>query len=953
MLFLLCVNVFLVSFAETLTPILVIAATLFWTQASKPISAARFYTVLAIIRMVCNPLAVLIQTMPDWATGFASLARIQAYLLQPEFIDKRRFVEDGAPLPVDSDDEEESTPAAPPAAYAMQLRHTSVTHDIGGAVLRDISLRVPIGSITMLIGAVGAGKTTLLRMILGEVMHRSGSVCLSTTSVGYCSQRPWIRDTTIRNNVVGSKPFNRTLYDRVMRLCALDVDLSQLPDGDETICGPGGSNLSGGQQQRIALARALYFETEILILDDVFSALDMVTSSDVRVRLFGQGGITEDGLTTVVMTTSTQEHLADADYVFELHQGRLYQKPVGAHIPTPTIPTGNVSSGLHHTPAAADGTINTGLPSVTKSTKRPEEDEPVPAARFGDFSLYRFHLGPVGLRAFLGFMCATVIGALGERWPQIFVKIWLDNYPTNRLFFIGYALFCIVNPVLNFLGNLAFFYLVICTASKELHRKLAYSVTGCTWDYFASQDAGSILNRFGQDLTSSTQVLPLYLLPSIWIGFTVLIEIGIIASGASYAAPIIPFFLFIIYMVQYFYLRTSRQLRVLELQTTETLVKQFTETSGGLEHVRTFHWEDAYVLDFYAALNIAQKPFYLLLCIQQWLATVMNLSTAFGAVIIVSLALRYSHTTSSTTIGLALLNLISFSETSNMFIRCFVGTETAYGGVARIRAFTDRTPIEGADEQHQPVDELWPFDGKIEFRQAGAVYQRRTGPHVALANLNLTVQPGQTIGLVGRTGSGKSSVFLSLLRLINYSGSIKIDGVELKTVQHDLLRARITTITQSPLELTGTVRFNLDPFDFCSRPGDVPNEETLCGILRRVGLWNHVALRGGLDANMSVMLFSQGQKQLLQLGRAVLHQQVTRSKIVMIDEGTGSMDAVTEQRMQTIMGEAFVGCTRLVISHRPAILNSATSTITMDHGVAYQNDANGNPIRRGDRYGSY
>lgn len=203
----------------------------------------------------------------------------------------------------------------------------------------------------------------------------------------------------------------------------------------------------------------------------------------------------------------------------------------------------------------------------------------------------------------------------------------------------------------------------------------------------------------------------------------VLIDIGIIAAGASYASPIIPFLIFVIFLLQYFYLRTSRQVRAIELDSSKTLVQQFTETGTGLDHVRAFHWEAEFVAEFHEALTQNQKPFYLLLCIQQWLATVLDFTTAISAITIVSLALSFTKATSSTSMGLALLTLITFSDTMRNFVLHYVAMEVSYASVARIRAFDKNTPKETQEEDVEDLTETWPEAGRVEFRSVSATYR--------------------------------------------------------------------------------------------------------------------------------------------------------------------------------------------------------------------------------------
>ncbi|KAJ6790214.1 hypothetical protein PWT90_10262 [Aphanocladium album] len=414
----------------------------------------------------------------------------------------------------------------------------------------------------------------------------------------------------------------------------------------------------------------------------------------------------------------------------------------------------------------------------------------------------------------------------------------------------------------------------------------------------------------------------------------VLIDVGVISSGASYAAPIIPGFLLVVYLVQRFYLGTSRQLRSMDLDNAKLLTRHLSETAGGIEHLRAAgaRCRAAFVRDLYAIVDLTLKPVFYLYTIQQWLRSVMDLTSAVCAVAMVSLALRFRSSASPASMGLALLSLISFSETAALFVRFYVNMEMAAGSVARIRAFVQGTPVE-KDGDERVVPEEWPQSGKLEMSGVTAVYKWATSvmpdsekPHTALDNMTVSIQSGDTVG---------------------YSGRITLDGVDITTVSRDRLRRSITTITQAGLELNGSVRFNLDPFKFgahdpgalpghgpYSRPPSYPTDNDLTESLREVGLLDLVTEAGGLDATMTDLKLSHGQRQLFQLARALVHHGTTGSRVLLMDEGTASMDGETEARVKRVMAGAFAGCTRIIISHRPALLAEADLMVHLDHGKA-------------------
>lgn len=239
------------------------AGTLFWTRASEPVTAARLYTTLALVILVTNPLYFLIQSLGKWSNGFACILRIHSYLNLPEMDDTRTIVvpnemaNNGNPVSGVISRFSSSNPQAAPntlTAFAVQIVRISVCMDLSGSILTDVSMDVPVGGVTMILGPVGSGKSTLLKAMLGEAKLRCGTITVASRSIAYCSQVPWIVNDTIQSNILGTRPYNAGLYNRTIHICALDVDLARLPDRDQTMAGSQGCNLSGGQKQRVVSA---------------------------------------------------------------------------------------------------------------------------------------------------------------------------------------------------------------------------------------------------------------------------------------------------------------------------------------------------------------------------------------------------------------------------------------------------------------------------------------------------------------------------------------------------------------------------------------------------------------------------------------------------------------------------------------------------------------------------
>ncbi|POR35874.1 ABC transporter, transmembrane domain, type 1 [Tolypocladium paradoxum] len=424
---------------------------------------------------------------------------------------------------------------------------------------------------------------------------------------------------------------------------------------------------------------------------------------------------------------------------------------------------------------------------------------------------------------------------------------------------------------------------------------------------------------------------------------------AVIASGAKYVAAVIPFFAVALYFLQKYYLRTSRQIRLLDLESKSPLYTQFTETAAGIQHIRAFGWHEEFLAHSLELLDYSQKPYYYMYCVQRWLTLVLDLCVLCIAVTLVAIGLNFTNTTTQGAIGLALISVIGFSEGLSLLINSWTELETSLGAIARLRSFVDETPTEQdpRGEQARELPDNWPSHGKIELQGVSARYNASDdASRPVLDGISAVIQPGQKVGIVGRTGrltydfvnSGKSSLILTMLNLLHcYSGSVKIDGIDISQIaSRQQLRSRITTLAQDPIELPGSVRSNLVPFASANPQTAGADEAAVIDALSRVGIWEHISSHGGLDADLAAMGLSHGQKQLLCLARAVLHNASTGSRVVLVDEATSSVDGETDARMQAVMSEAFAGCTLVVVAHRLETIQDADVVLELDAGRLVQ-----------------
>lgn len=389
-------------------------------------------------------------------------------------------------------------------------------------------------------------------------------------------------------------------------------------------------------------------------------------------------------------------------------------------------------------------------------------------------------------------------------------------------------------------------------------------------------------------------------------------------------AIVIPFLFGLLYLIQYYYLRTSRQMRLLDLEAKNPLFSELTESSDGLHHIRAFKWENEFLDRGLKVLDYSQKPFYYMFCIQRWLNLVLDLAVAAIAVILVSLGFTFASTNQAA-MGLSLLIIMRVGSDMSILIMVWASLETSLGAVARIRDFEDDTPREGSgnSDATTALPEKWPHHGAIELDNVTAEYTTPDSDFKVLHDLSLQISAGSKVGLIGRTGSGKSSLLLTLLNFLKYTGNITIDGIDISTIPPHVLRSRITTISQGLVELPCSVRDNLVPHEIATPLEERTESARLFEILERVGLKDEIEKRGGLDRMLADVGLSAGEKQLFALARALLQNRRTNSKIVFVDEATSNIDYESEKKMQQVMEEAFEGCTVLTIAHRQHTIQSA------------------------------
>lgn len=476
---------------------------------------------------------------------------------------------------------------------------------------------------------------------------------------------------------------------------------------------------------------------------------------------------------------------------------------------------------------------------------------------------------------------------------------------------------------------------IVPRSGLKLHWILLSTVTAASLSYFATTDAGIILNRFSQDMTIIDGPLPISILQLTGDMSKIVWDVALICYGSYYLVAFIPFIAALLYGVQKFYLRTSRQLRLLDLEMKSPLFTHFSETQEGLATIRAFQWQSTFYNSFLQKMDASQKPNYLLYMIQQWLGLCLALIVAGIAIVLVAFATQFHKQSSGGQIGVALISVMGFSSSLAELISHWTSLETSIGAIARLKQLENEVKPEDLPSECDVPPVSWPATGAVVYREVSAGYGEDK-PQV-LHDVSLSIRPGEKIGICGRTGSGKSTLIALIFRLLPISaGSVAIDGIDLSTIPRQNTRESVIAIPQEPYILSGTVRFNAAPHSapFSELDSEVSEEivsdEAIIAALKRVDLWDLISRRGGLDASMSELGLSQGQKQLFCLARAILRKD--DAKLLILDEATSSVDKHTDELMRTVIEDEFRSHTVISVAHRLSSLLSCDRVVVMDEG---------------------
>ncbi|XP_047314972.1 ABC transporter C family member 4-like [Impatiens glandulifera] len=909
------------------------------------------FTATTVIKMVQDPVRTFPQALVSFSQAFISFKRLDVFLTSQELDDGSVERRDGC------DD----------GRMAVQVTNGRFAWDDEGdeAVLKGVNLQIKKGEVAAIVGTVGSGKSSLLASILGELHKKSGNVRVCGTTA-YVAQSSWIQNATIEENILFGSSMDRQRYTEVIKVCCLEKDLEIMEHGDQTEIGERGINLSGGQKQRIQLARAVYQDRDIYLLDDIFSAVDAHTGSEIFKECVK--GVLKDK--TVLLVTHQVDFLYNADLILVMRDGMIVQSGKYNQL----VKSGKDFSSIVAAYESSMELVGKNI-TTTVSTENPEEVLKSPHAPSSSVALERSRsekgsgsklikdeereVGHVNAEVYKDY-CTEAYGwwgvasvvAVSLLWQGSFVgsDYWLadETKASNSSFapplFIGvYTIIAVISCVLVLMRGVLVAFLGLKTAQKFFDQTL-HSILHAPMSFFDTTPSGRILTRASSDQTNIDFIIPMFLSLALVMYFSFL---SIVVVTCMNAWPITILVIPLIWMniwYRRYYIASSRELSRLDSITKAPVIHHFSETIEGVMTIRCFKKQNDFFgknvervnanvrMDFH---NNASNEWFgfrmeligsIFLCISALL--MVSLPSSFIQPEYVGLALSY---------GLSLNGVMFFA----VYMTCSV--EKYMVAVERIKQFI-RIPSEPewCKPESLPSPD-WPIRGDIEIQKLKVRYRENTP--LVLKGVMARIEGGEKVGIVGRTGSGKSTLLQVFFRLVEpSSGTIIIDGVDIcKLGLHDL-RSRFGIIPQDPVLFEGTVRSNIDPLELYS-------EEEIWKSLERCQLKEVVAAKTEkLDAPVvgSGDNWSMGQRQLLCLGRIMLK----RSKVLFMDEATASVDSKTDSIIQKIIREDFTSCTIISIAHRIPTVMDCDKVLVMEAGLAKEFDKPSRLLERASLFGA-
>uniref|UniRef100_A0A8C3IQC0 ATP binding cassette subfamily C member 4 (PEL blood group) n=1 Tax=Chrysemys picta bellii TaxID=8478 RepID=A0A8C3IQC0_CHRPI len=817
--------------------------------------------------------------------------------------------------------------------------------------LQQLSFTVRPGELLAVIGPVGAGKSSLLSAVLGELPKDKGLMDVRGR-IAYVSQQPWVFPGTVRSNILFGREYEKEKYEKVLKVCALKKDMNLLEDGDLTVIGDRGATLSGGQKARVNLARAVYQDADIYLLDDPLSAVD----AEVSRHLFEKCIYQALHQKVSILVTHQLQYLHAVNQILILKEGKMVGKGTYSEFlssgidfasllkkneeveqsPIPGIST--MTSARNRTfsqssvwsqdslvQSQKDGAVEQ-PPTEPLVTALPEESRSEGKI---NFKIYRKYFA-AGANYFVIFILLLLNILAQVRYLMDQEKLNVTSHGNNGInetrhldlsFYLGIYAGLTVTTVLFGIVRSLLVFTVLVNAGQTLHNKMFQSLLKAPVLFFDRNPIGRILNRFSKDIGHLDDLLPLTILDFIQ---TLLQIFGVVAVAVAVIPwiliPLVPLCILFIFLRRYF-LDTARDIKRLESTTRSPVFSHLSTSLQGLWTIRAFKAEQRFQELFDAHQDLHSEAWFLFLTTSRWFAVRLDAICAIFVIVVAFGSLFLANTLDAGQVGLALSYAITLMGMFQWGVRQSAEVENLMISVERVMEYTELEKEAPWESNKRPPAE-WPSQGVIAFENVNFTYSL-DGP-LALRHLSVLIKSKEKVGIVGRTGAGKSSLIAALFRLAEPKGRIWIDKYLTSELGLHDLRKKISIIPQEPVLFTGTMRKNLDPFNEYT-------DEELWNVLEEVQLKEAVE---ELPDKMETQLaesgsnFSAGQRQLVCLARAILK----KNQILIIDEATANVDARTDELIQKTIREKFAQCTVLTIAHRLNTIIDSDRIMVLDAG---------------------
>ncbi|OMO92329.1 hypothetical protein COLO4_17673 [Corchorus olitorius] len=913
-----------------------------FTLLGGDLTPSRAFTSLSLFAILRVPLNTLPNLLSQVVNANVSLQRLEELFLAEE-----RVLAPNPPL-------QRGLPA-----ISIKDGNFSWDSKADKPTLSNINLDVPVGSLVAVVGGTGEGKTSLISAMLGELPPVGNSSVVIRGTVAYVPQVSWIFNATVRDNILFGSSFQPERYWKTIDVTALLHDLDILPDHDRTEIGERGVNISGGQKQRVSMARAVYSNSDVYIFDDPLSALDAHVAQEVFNRCIKEE---LEGKTRILITNQLH-FLPHVDHIFLVSEGkikeegtfeeiskngRLFQKLMenaGKMEKQGEREEDGKNLDLEDLKRTSNEMVEINEPvKIANSARRrkgkkavlvKQEERETGAVSWKVLTRYKDALGGLWVvMILLTFYFSTeVLRVSSSMW----LSFWTDQ-STSTSYKPGY--YIVIYALLGFsqvtvtLTNS--FWLIISSlrAARKLHDMMLHSILKAPMLFFQTNPTGRVINRFSRDLgdidRNVANIMNMFM-NQLWQLLSTFALIGIVSTFSLWAMmPLLILF----YAAYLYYQSTSREVKRLDSITRSPVYAQYGEALNGLSSIRAYKAYDRIAsvngksMDNNIRFTLANTSSNRWLTIRlETLGGLMIWLTATVAVLEIGRA--ENPAAFASTMGLLLSYTLNITSLLSGVLKQASRAENSLNAVERVGTYIN-LPSEAPDviDSHRPQPG-WPSSGSIQFEEVVLRYRPELPP--VLCGLSFSTSPSEKLGIVGRTGAGKSSMLNALFRIVELEkGRILIDGCDIARFGLTDLRKFLSIIPQSPVLFSGTVRLNLDPFN-------EHNDPDLWEALERAHLKDVIRRNSfGLDAEVleGGENFSVGQRQLLCLARALLR----RSKILVLDEATAAVDVRTDAFIQKTIREEFKSCTMLIIAHRLNTIIDCDRILLLDAGQVLEHN---------------